>query len=351
MQSQIGGQGSAQLNVAPPLLTEGDVFPVPLSSLKANTVLDFDLYRHQTVRGEERYTLYRHRARPYTPQITKKLLSYGVDVLYVPTASRTAYEAQCDPTDQKASARRDELMRVAEARKVYHEVVRVTTSLFEHGPAGISSDEIGSAIDGLVRFANECQGACGYLLSLKEGSEQLQRHSVNVAAMSVGLARSMEMRNDEILQNIGVGGLLHDIGMIRIPAQIREKQGRLTQNERLLLEQHPALGMKLLDKLKGIHWISRQIVHQHHEKCDRSGYPGGLARSETHLASRIVSLTEIYDALTHPRTYAEALQPKEALGLMVTEMRGELDQRLLRELIKFIGALRMPDSVPSESGA
>lgn len=130
-------------------------------------------------------------------------------------------------------------------------------------------------------------------------------HQRRVAELSLAIGREMKLQDDR-LEEIRVAALLHDIGKIYIPAEILNKPGKLKPIEFELIKQHAEDGYKTLKNI-AFPWPVAEIVHQHHERCDGSGYPRGLTGNETLLAARILSVADVVEAITSLRPYRAAL--------------------------------------------
>ncbi|HEY7369707.1 MAG TPA: HD domain-containing phosphohydrolase [Thermoanaerobaculia bacterium] len=139
-------------------------------------------------------------------------------------------------------------------------------------------------------------------------------HSQRTAELSDRVAARLGLTAAE-RRVIGRGALFHDFGEIVLPDAVLKKPGRLTDEERAVMEQHPITAMHLLSPMKSLEPIL-PIVTQHHEKLDGSGYPLGLTAPDLAMTVRIVSVVDIYDAVTHARTYREALPASAAFEIL-----------------------------------
>ena len=135
-------------------------------------------------------------------------------------------------------------------------------------------------------------------------------HSAAVANYARDIAERMGLPRSE-QQLAHLCGLVHDIGKVGLPAGLLEKPGPLSLQERRLMEEHPAIGQKILEKVDGYEAIA-SIVRHHHERVDGHGYPDGLADTEIPLISRILSVADAYDAMTSDRPYRDAMAPQVA---------------------------------------
>ncbi len=157
-------------------------------------------------------------------------------------------------------------------------------------------------------------------------------HSVRVAQLAVELGRQVSLPK-AMLQHIEIGGYLHDIGKIGIRDAILLKPGALTPDQRTIIQDHPSIGLGILE---GVDLAAEvlEFVGSHHERLNGSGYPLGLQDEEISIIPRIAAVADIYDALTTTRPYRSAMTPEEALQVL----RKEAGEGLLDHLI--VGAMR-----------
>ncbi len=161
-------------------------------------------------------------------------------------------------------------------------------------------------------------------------------HSVNVGLYCMVFGVKDKMRSDDV-RELGMGGMLHDVGKVRIARAILNKQGKLTKQEFEEIKKHPDIGV---DILKGMNCYGEQVVSmagQHHERFDGLGYPRGLSGTEITVFSRICKILDVYDALTTRRPYKNKLPPFQALQLMQKEMREHFDVDLFQKFIRYLG--------------
>lgn len=154
-------------------------------------------------------------------------------------------------------------------------------------------------------------------------------HCVNVAILSAMIGSYCHFTKKNLLELV-LGSLLHDIGKIVIPPEILNKPGCLSPYEFSLVKQHPEAGRKKLKELNVFDSIiPSTLVVQHHEHLDGSGYPHGLVGDAIHKFSRIVSIADVYDALTSDRSYKKAYKPHIAYKIMTGCCKGQFDPDLL----------------------
>jgi putative nucleotidyltransferase with HDIG domain len=130
-------------------------------------------------------------------------------------------------------------------------------------------------------------------------------HQHRVTELAVAIAKELDLSEAEI-NGIRVAGIVHDIGKIQIPAEILSKPGRLTELEFSLIKNHPSAGYEILKSVE-FPWPVAQIVLQHHERMDGSGYPSGIPGNDILLEARILSVADVVEAMASHRPYRPAL--------------------------------------------
>ena len=158
-------------------------------------------------------------------------------------------------------------------------------------------------------------------------------HSVRVGQLAAQIG--VELRLPRVdLQHLEIGGYLHDIGKIGIRDSVLLKPGKLTDDERLLIEDHPTIGLKILDSIELPDEV-RQFVASHHEKLDGSGYPEGLDSQALTIYARVGAVSDIYDALITDRPYRTAMTLEQVLEMLTREARqGLLDPDVVNALTR-----------------
>ena len=146
-------------------------------------------------------------------------------------------------------------------------------------------------------------------------------HQRRVTQLACAIAREMGLPKEQI-EGIRVAGLIHDIGKISVPAEILSKPGPLTELEYGLIKMHPQIGHDVLKNID-FPWPIAQIVLQHHERVDGSGYPSGLSGEEVILEARILAVADVVEAMASHRPYRSARGIDEALQ-EISQNRGVL---------------------------
>ena len=153
-------------------------------------------------------------------------------------------------------------------------------------------------------------------------------HCQRLAWYSVALGMTLGLSRPQLLA-LHRGGFLHDIGKIVIPDAILHKNGRLTEDEWVVMRSHPIKGEEICRSMKSLAGVL-PVIRSHHERWDGGGYPDGLCGEEIPIEARILQIADIYDALTTARPYKPAFTPKQALGILDDEVsRGWRDPKLV----------------------
>jgi putative nucleotidyltransferase with HDIG domain len=162
------------------------------------------------------------------------------------------------------------------------------------------------------------------LLELKQFDQYTTTHSSNVSVLTMGLAEYLGYAPREV-RTLGVAGLLHDIGKVKVPHEILVKPGRLTAEETAVMATHPFEGAKLLlERHKGLQMAS-VVAYEHHVCIDGQGYPRFHFERGCHLASRLVHVCDIYDALSTNRPYRKPWTSEQALMYIESRAGTEVD--------------------------
>jgi HD-GYP domain-containing protein (c-di-GMP phosphodiesterase class II) len=210
-----------------------------------------------------------------------------------------------------------------EAKKVHKETKDVIKNVMEDARMGksISSGDAKKVVDDMTESIMRNRDALLCLTQLKKRDEYTSFHSINVCVLCLAFGRHMGYQKNE-LRDIGIGALLHDIGKMKIPDEILNKAGSLTEEEFKIMKRHVIYSAEILSSSHGISPRALDIPLQHHERYNGSGYPKGLKGDEISILGLISSITDVYDAITSNRIYHNGMQSHEALKKMY-EWRGK----------------------------
>lgn len=151
-------------------------------------------------------------------------------------------------------------------------------------------------------------------LSIESSDSYTFGHSERVARYAARVATALDLEPAEV-SAVRLGAYLHDVGKIRVPQEVLNKPGRLTDAEFDLIKMHPVWGLEVLEGVE-FPFDVRPTIRWHHEKCDGSGYPDRLMGDEIPLHASIIGIADVFDALTTCRSYRPAMSGPAALNLM-----------------------------------
>lgn len=186
----------------------------------------------------------------------------------------------------------------------------------------------------LMRAINSNSALAVDITALKTSDEYTFKHSVDVATISMIIARNLGM-SDQDVYNIGVAGLLHDMGKSKIPLDILNKPARLTEQEFEVMKTHSELGYQILKDKDEFNLAISLAVLQHHEKMNGNGYPLGCKTDKICPYAKILSVADVYDALVTERPYKKSFSQRTAVE-MIMAMTNELDITAMRSFMESV---------------
>lgn len=187
-----------------------------------------------------------------------------------------------------------------------------------------------NAIDHIAHDVSEAVGAHGidvWIDAVRHYHSHTYRHCMTVTGYAIAFGQRLEL-NAEDIDLLSIAGLLHDVGKVKVPLSVLDKPGKLTENEFELIKRHPVYSWEILTKDAQFSASIIDAACQHHEYIDGSGYPRGLSGDQISPLVRILTIADIFAALTEERSYKPAYDKRKAFQIL-TEMSDKLDTRLL----------------------
>lgn len=178
-----------------------------------------------------------------------------------------------------------------------------------------SSEEIDACIKNAMKFYNDMQGTnnlLNLLHCMHDICDSIFVHSLNVGIIASVIAKWSKMREEDC-ELVFIAGIFHDIGKLMIPVHILNKPGKLTRNEMKIMQQHSVFGYEIVKKYD-IDERIKNVIIRHHEKIDGSGYPYGLKGREIDVYSKIVTIADVYEAMTADRVYRNGICPFDVIS-------------------------------------
>lgn len=173
------------------------------------------------------------------------------------------------------------------------------------------------------------------LVDIKSMDNYTYQHSVNVAIISVVIGIGLKLSKTDLLY-LCMGALLHDIGKVFVPSEIIKKPGSLTDTEFDIIKTHPQKGYDYLYSNYSISSASKLIIKQHHERIDGLGYPNKLLGEDIFFLSKIVTVADVYDALTSDRPYRKPIHANDAVEYIMAHSGTLFDHKIVTIFSKFI---------------
>ncbi|HSL21306.1 MAG TPA: HD domain-containing phosphohydrolase [Vicinamibacterales bacterium] len=186
----------------------------------------------------------------------------------------------------------------------------------------------------IVKVAGS-SAALGQILSVKMYENLTYYHSVNVATLSLLIARQLAF-DDASARMVVEAGLLHDIGKTRIPLEIVRKPGALDKRERKLIEAHTTFGAEILSEVDGLGPLTPTVALEHHRGAAGDGYPDLGAGVVPNLLSQLVSVADIYEAMTGARSYQDPARPEQACLVLARLAGSKLNTSLVKAFVNAI---------------
>jgi HD-GYP domain-containing protein (c-di-GMP phosphodiesterase class II) len=303
---------------------EGVLMPIAVVTLRAASILPFDLYLPSE--SQNRLVLYRERKLPIEESDLLHLKQRGVRTLFIAQGESSSYRAYVRDT-----LLNNENLPAIERYQVICEAARcVLTEAFAQGDTDAAVQITRDLSEGLVQTVCESEFVLHELLGIMSHDYSVFTHAVNVTTSCLLLARQLGYSERKELLQIGQGALLKDIGVLGVPRHILEKPDKLSERERRIMQEHPIRGFKELCRREEMSWGLLMMVYSHHERCDGRGYPVGLLKAETHPYARLCAICDVYEALRHERPYRRAARRGDALEYLDRQAGRAFDEEIMR---------------------
>ena len=193
------------------------------------------------------------------------------------------------------------------------------------------------------------ESAMLWLIRLKNKDLYTSLHCLSVSIMAMGFGNHLGLQDDK-LQLLGMAGLLHDVGKMRIDPEILNKPGKLTAEEFEVIKLHPVFGLEALRAQPGIPVAALHAAYGHHERLDGTGYPLGSGPAQISYMTRIITIVDAFDAITSHRAYDCARPVQSAFEILRSASGRQFDEDLVREFIRWLGAFPVGTLVELHTG-
>ncbi|MFO7787228.1 MAG: HD-GYP domain-containing protein [Halospina sp.] len=243
--------------------------------------------------------------------------------------------AESAPSDIKSRALDEEMGR---AREVHNQAQSMVDNLMQDVKLGKAVDvaPIHDLAHDLKESVFSNPNALSALGRIREKDNYLLEHSVNLSVLMSVFGTGLGLGHD-VMEQIIVGALLHDIGKILTPDDILHKPGKLSEREFQVMKEHVAHSRDILMNSDGVGELTLLTAAEHHERLDGTGYPAGLTGEEISQYGRMAAIADVYDAITADRVYHKGITPTQGLKRLLEWSGDHLDPHLVREFIRCIG--------------
>ena len=227
---------------------------------------------------------------------------------------------------------------LAAARQVYSKAVGGAESIWTAVKAGDQPDpaEARGIIDSLSKLVFQDRTSLLALTALKRHDNYTFTHMVNVASLSMALARSLELEGP-MLREFGYAALMHDIGKVQTPLEILNKPDKLTNEEFQIMKMHVVDGAHILRRTPETPALAPVVAFEHHLKQDLSGYPENIGSRKLNLCTMVVSVVDVFDALRSNRAYRQGLATDRIRHIMGQQDGTAFNPALLRRFVNLMG--------------
>ena len=237
------------------------------------------------------------------------------------------------------------------ARLVQQEASKLVVDIMEDVRLGkqIEVERVHGTVEKMVSSIFRNKDALLSLGRIRRMDQYTFEHSLSVTVLMLAFARELGLERS-VIDEIGVGALLHDIGKIKIPPRILNKPGRLDDSEFKIVKSHVVLSREILKQTPGISPTALAVAAEHHERYDGSGYPDGLKGDEISHAGQMAAIVDVYDAICADRCYHKGQLPTQVLQRMLEWSKFHFNEELVHAFIRCVGIYPVGTLVHLESG-
>ena len=323
------------------------------------------VFVHDFNSGWLHHPFLKNQAKIKTEEDVRKIIKYRVHEVYIdtdkgldiddaPTQQEVVEEIQTEIDKLPAPVQRESRVslkqEIAKTKRFISEAKKTTRHLMDDVKLGkqIDMQQIENLVDRMTESVLDSKDALISLARIKNKDEYTYMHSLAVSALCISFAEHLGLDSKKIKQ-IGIGGLLHDIGKVKVPIGILNKPGALTEKEFEIMKQHVNHGNCILQQTK-IDETSVSVTAHHHERLDGTGYPDGLKGDQISFFGQMAAVVDIYDALTSERCYKRSMPPTQALRKLYEWSHSYLNKELVEKFIAHVGIYPVGTLVRLRSG-
>jgi putative nucleotidyltransferase with HDIG domain len=281
---------------------------------------------------------------------------HGADVPDAPSAAEAQREVDATldritsaaPPSFENATLSSEIIRARQLHGEARQIVRDMMGDIRLGKQ-IELEKVEPLVENIVSSIFRRADALLPLLRLKDHDDYTFLHSVSVCALLTSFARTLKLPR-EIIKEISIGALLHDVGKAKVPDSILNKPAKLTDAEFDKMKSHVVQSKVILMNTPGISQIALDVAAQHHERFDGTGYPNKLKGDQISLYGQMGAIVDVYDAITSNRVYHKGMPPTQALKKLLEWSKYHFDPNLVHAFIRSVGIYPSGSLVRLQSG-
>jgi HD-GYP domain-containing protein (c-di-GMP phosphodiesterase class II) len=209
--------------------------------------------------------------------------------------------------------------------------------------------QVQGLVEMLMEHMQRDPGPLLMLTALKSHSDYTFTHTVNVAILALAMVQTIS-RDPDVIRDYGIAAMMHDLGKMRIPTEILDKRGKLTEGEFDVIRRHPVDTLQILRETPGSSDLTLVVGFEHHRRFDQTGYPVLKRPLPQHFASRLCTIADCYDAMRSNRSYQQEMPPEQAMEVLRQQSEKMFDPALVSLFIRMMGAYPPGTRVRLDSG-
>lgn len=314
---------------------------IPICRLKSGMILDRDVYLFNSITSK---MIMLKAGANLTQDNIQRLREFGIPGVYINSINNENINAKAPSYIKPIIKKELRQEAISSVKKVY--------DMFNQAAQKINISSINQTMIVSKKIVNALKSnteAKICIANLKLYDDYTYNHSLDVSILSIAIGIELGLETEE-LYDLGLCALLHDIGKMAVPIDIISKPARLTDEEFCIIKQHPAKGAEFFKKHKLVSNKIYQGVLTHHEKFDGTGYPNGLSGEDIPLFGRIISVADVFDALTSKRPYREPSTASEAIEYIMGGSGSFFDIKIVKAFLNKVAPYPIGSCVKLSNG-
>jgi len=238
-----------------------------------------------------------------------------------------------------------------QASPVWHKALEESLRLLDAVRLGHELDvsAVKAVVSECVQSILRNPAAMLWLARIKNSDHYTAEHSLRVSILAIALGRELGLAEYQ-LEQVGVCGMLHDVGKIKVPNEILNKPGALTAEELRIMQSHANEGRRLLMSNQQVTPATVDVAYSHHERLDGKGYPRGLDAPKIPYFAKIIAVVDAYDAINSDRVYSKGKSSLESLRILLEAVNSHFDEEIVGHFVRLIGIYPAGEIVELSNG-